>query len=1020
MIYLNELTEKDLYIAYKKVKFELFNDKNTVATFKLLEYENDLENNIKNLYKDLQKNGLKNISCNQYYEIPKKLEIEEQNENKTIHFFSSAISHHKLAKEKITLYFRKVINADINFHIISALWIDKIGQYIDAKFGDNIYGSRLIRIKPTKTDSCEFNLNSKPYNLDSPRIFESYQHKYQSWRNNSFKAIRELHKTSSVIAVTMDITSFYHSIKLDEFKKEIFYREFELDKLFKKNDYKRFHEDFIDKLEDWNKSISKNQEGKTNGLPIGLSASAILANAVMRDFDKKIDKNLSPAYYGRYVDDILLVFSDNGDINSGNDVIKYLISKKIVKEKDKELKYKNLILKKEKQKIFYLDKNADLSIIDAIESEINSISSEWRFMPDIANKHSSLLNKIIGFYADGKEFNDALRKIDATTIKRLGLSLLLSHAHSLNQFILPKEWKNTRYKIYSLIENHMFIPQNFFANFTFIPKIFRLMLHSGDGEKAYCFLKKVFQEIEYLNAYDENFLKESNGKDVEFEKFEKYVSDILQEVLIESFNILNTSKNRYSKKILDLLFNASETSISILDYYNKTKENNILDFDNIPIDELDIDVIRAINSDLFKKDLSFDSYSSSLTEFILTKNKKSLFFKIMENNKENDKFNINLYMNEEVKYIELINKFNIVKDIENLSNYPLIFPTRLFSVLDISIIISYSKEVDYIDFKNCVNCLRGNHSLVDETLDSNISNEIVEIKNSCLSKAKKVNIAITNFKVNDNYWKQSVIQRPIKTVERYNQVSQIVKEAVSKKTNYLVLPELAIPQEWAWLISKKLLSNNISLITGVEYIHTNEGSQKIVHNSIMKFLISDDIGFNYMKFYRQDKIKGAHSESIELKNIANINLIVNSEHQEKKIYKHGNFYFSSLICNELTDIENRMIKRGKIDALFIVEWNKDIKSFNALVESAALDIHCYVVQVNNRQYGDSRIRAPYSKDFLRDIVQVKGGNHDYLIVGEINIEELRDFQSHNISPSSPFKPVPTGFIISEDRKEWQT
>jgi len=1023
--YFNFLEKEDLYRAYKKVKFELFNDKNTVATFKLLKYETELTTNINKLYNDLIENGLKDISCNQYYEIPKQLKIIEEiskKNSKKIHFFSSSINHHKLAKEEIELYFRKVINADINFHIISALWIDKIGQYIDEKFGDNIYGSRLIRIKPSKTDSCEFSLNSKPYNLDSPRIFESYQHKYKSWKNNSFKAIRELHKTSSVIAVTMDITNFYSSIKVEQFKGKLFYKEFELDKLFENDDYKIFHEDFIDKLEDWNKSISKNQEKKTDGIPIGLSASAVLANAVMRKFDKKIDKNLSPTYYGRYVDDILLVFPDNGNIKDGNDVIKYLISKKVLKEKNNELKYKNLILKKEKQKIFYLDKNADLSIIDAIESEINSISSEWRFMPDIASEQSSLLNKIIGFYADGKEFNDALRKIDATTIKRLGLSLLISHAHALNRFILPREWKDRRYEIYNLIENHIFIPQNFFANFTFIPKIFRLMVHSGDGERAYCFLEKVFKEIEDLNVYNKKTLKESNGKNIEFEKFEKYVSDILQEVLIESFSILNTSKKRYSKKILDLLFTSNETIVSILNYYNKTKENNsILDLENIhtPSDKLDINIIKTINSDLFKKDLSFDSYSTSLTEFILTKNKKSLFFKIMKDNKQNDKFNIDLYTNKEVNYIEDIDKFNTVEGIENLSNYPIIFPTRLFSALDISIVMSYSTEINSIDFKNYVNCLRGNHSLIDENIDSNFANDIEEIKNSYLSKATKVNIAITNFKVKDDYWKKSVIQQPIKTLERYNQVSQIVKEAVSKKANYLVLPELAIPQEWAWLISQKLLSNNISLITGVEYIHTEQESQKIVHNSIMKFLISDDIGFNYMKFYRQDKIKGAHSESMDLKNIANISLVANSEHQEKKIYKHGDFYFSSLICNELTDIENRMIKRGKIDALFIVEWNKDIKSFNALVESTALDIHCYVVQVNNRQYGDSRIRAPYSKDFHKDIVQVKGGNHDYLIVGEIDIEELRDFQSHNISPSSPFKPVPTGFKMSEDREKWK-
>jgi hypothetical protein len=37
-------------------------------------------------------------------------------------------------------------------------------------------------------------------------------------------------------------------------------------------------------------------------------------------------------------------------------------------------------------------------------------------------------------------------------------------------------------------------------------------------------------------------------------------------------------------------------------------------------------------------------------------------------------------------------------------------------------------------------------------------------------------------------------------------------------------------------------------------------------------------------------------------------------------------------------------------------------------------------------------------------------------VGEIDIKSLRKFQSHNISPNKPFKPVPTGFVMLENRK----
>jgi|GEM_PF-2720306 len=992
----NLFTKKDLYIAYKKVKYELYNDKNSIATLKLYEYENDLNNNINKLFVKVKHGSLleQELECEDFYEIPKSFKTES--EIRKIHFFSSDISHHEFNPQKTELKFRKVINASIDFHILSALWILKIGQFIDEKFNNDIYGSRLSRIKPIDTSSCEFDLSNQPYNDQSSKIFESYHHKYQAWRNNSFQAIRELHKTSSVIAVTMDITSFYHNIILKEFTNDNFYNKFGLLNQFNKNpQLKIFHESFIKLLENWNNSI----ESK-NGLPIGLSASSVLANAVMKDFDEKVKINLAPTYYGRYVDDILLVFPDNGNLNCGEKIIEYFINKELLTRSDTnkdELKYKDLTFKEEKQKIFYLDKNADLSILDGIEAEINSVSSEWRFLPDIADDNSSLLQKVVGFYSDGEEFNDALRKIDATTIKRLGLSLLVSHSHSLNQYIGAKNWEERRFIIYDLIENHIFIPKNLFENYTFLSKMFRLMIHSGDGERAYCFVLKIFNVINNLKCVDNK--KSSNEKGVDFEKFQTYHFGILQEVLYETLNIQNNVSRKYYNKIREIL--------NLTDSKEK---------------------VATINASLIMKDLAFDSLSKLITEYVLTKNEKCLFVNIQQIKPYFNAQSLDICITRDLNhyYIDYFSTklSNIIGYV--LNKQTLIFPTRLFTPLDISIILPSLKEKRFI---RIVNSLRGTNSDISnkklKVKKENINDKNLEIVNICNKKIKNkksIDIAITNFEVKDEYWKNSIIKKPIKTLERFTKIQHIVNESVKRKPNYLVFPELSIPQEWAWLISQKLLSNNISLITGVEYIHTiekkQELSQKIVHNSVMMFLVSDNIGFNYMKYFRQDKLIGAYQESIDLNSIANIILKPDEQYKDKKIYNHGEFYFSSLICNELTDIENRFKLRGNIDCLFAIEWNKDIKSFNALVESSSLDIHSYVVQVNNRNYGDSRIRAPYKNEYNRDIVQVKGGKHDYLIIGEINIEELREFQSHNISPTKGYKPVPTGFKMLEDRKKW--
>ena len=94
--------------------------------------------------------------------------------------------------------------------------------------------------------------------------------------------------------------------------------------------------------------------------------------------------------------------------------------------------------------------------------------------------------------------------------------------------------------------------------------------------------------------------------------------------------------------------------------------------------------------------------------------------------------------------------------------------------------------------------------------------------------------------------------------------------------------------------------------------------------------------------------------------------------------------------------------------------------FSSLVESAAYDVHAYVVQCNDRAYGDTRIRAPTKERYDRDIVKIKGGELDYFVVGKIDVEKLRRFQSFSISPTSSskatYKPVPAGFEIADRRR----
>lgn len=138
----------------------------------------------------------------------------------------------------------------------------------------------------------------------------------------------------------------------------------------------------------------------------------------------------------------------------------------------------------------------------------------------------------------------------------------------------------------------------------------------------------------------------------------------------------------------------------------------------------------------------------------------------------------------------------------------------------------------------------------------------------------------------------------------------------------------------------------------------------------------------------------------------------------KPVFDWGGFRFGVLICNELTNIRYREAFQGEVDALIVIEWNQDVEQFGTLVESAASDVHCYVIQVNNRIHGDSRLRVPAKDRWLRDAVQVRGGTEDFFVVADIDIRSLREFQSAAIpdmSTKAKFKAFPTGFRISPGR-----
>jgi hypothetical protein len=87
--------------------------------------------------------------------------------------------------------------------------------------------------------------------------------------------------------------------------------------------------------------------------------------------------------------------------------------------------------------------------------------------------------------------------------------------------------------------------------------------------------------------------------------------------------------------------------------------------------------------------------------------------------------------------------------------------------------------------------------------------------------------------------------------------------------------------------------------------------------------------------------------------------------------------------------------RSKVDFLVASEYNPDIKYFSNIVESVIRDVHCYFIQANSSDFGDSRISQPKKSELL-DILRIKGGDNDTFLVTELDIGDLRNFQNMDI------------------------
>lgn len=1046
----SDLSLTDLFYAFRKAKADCYFERSLFVAREFVDYESTLPTRLTGLLERLQAMQIVDVlaaNLGELRPVAKKLSAKPKTNKKIPNghgFFSNPARafQHLRDTHDLTPEFRLVGDFPVEMHVLSALWINLVGHKFDAALTKSAYGSRLRRYRP-EPGSPEGTLG--PYHTEGIGTFQPYFAPYRQWRERGLKAIREeLESDRSVIAITMDLTSYYHRID-PAFMKDQRFHDYAKIKLTPWE--LEFTAAFADALAAWSDRAlarldelgckPKKGEGPlVGGLPIGLSISRVVSNALLIGLDREIEQQLGPVYYGRYVDDIFIVLHDPGDVVNFPQLQTFIAKRTTCFPKPRRGQEEiylqlpggyqgktSLLLQQSKQKVFFLEGQGGVDLLDSIESQIRSVSSERRLMPNPDKLESMAAAKVLAAAGQASEEADTLRRADGLSVRRLGWSVLLRAVETLSRDLRPDDWKDERGKFYKFALSHILRPDKIFDHLDYLPRLLSLAVALKDWSHAKRLFDAAITSLIEVEKATEMRCVRVNGHDTAQDKILWTEWDSVREGVRKSAADAISRSLRWGK----------------------------LGGGMQPLPEVALKLCGAVGLAGTEEDLEAVSLAIRETDWAKTAYKDHL---------RRDAIRQRPFVSDEASLADCYDRLGDLTDFlqrsigsDDLSTYrvhplavkwvteggtaslmPYLFPTRPYSTEEVSLILPHDcvflgkggdKKVSARNWARYVRALRGvwvwESLLVEPTAqeasDTNPHGvELAILNGEC---HKQVLLGISSLFTSDDTWKAAASGRSDLSRSRYKRIEDLVNQAIqaSPRPTHLLLPELSLPERWVGTVTALLRDSGISLIAGLDY-HVTESS---IHSETVLVLADDRLGFPAFVRIHQPKTLPAPGEEFLLqRDFGKRWTSFPAARSVKPVYLHKSFAFGVLVCSELQNVQHRLNFQGAVDCMMVLSWNQDLETFSALVESASLDVHAYVALVNNRRFGDSRVRAPDKTNHKRDLCKLRGGENEHVVVVKLNAKELREFQSRaNRWPDDddPFKPVPEGFVIKWYRKE---
>lgn len=498
-------TGTEIETAYRKLKSYVYYDKTDLRLRERLakfECSNQFEANLKTIQQVADtanpasdprfKRWLRRIDCRV---VPKKLGPARSatlaTDEAAGKFITNVTSGPSVEVETVNYFF----DGPIELHLIAVLWLMREGRHLDAKLLPECCGSRLSPKLHEEND-------------DSLQLFTKYHEQYSRWRDTGIRKAKQLlvEERRSVAILGLDLREYFYRVGLDfnEVREALQAAGVLRDEGVLLDCIESIGKAYRDCIAPLLVRTHPDLVEAEAGLPIGLCSSLVLANWYLQEFDAEVLKSVRPAYYGRYVDDILLVVSVSQDPNKGDEnpvaafINEMLVRPRLLKVPINGIYHlrqrPTLQLQQSKCILQYFDARHSIAGLEKFKKKLEQNGSDFLLLP-VDEADNSMEDVAYELLYEGSV--NKFRSVKGVAENRYELA-----KHLARQTILHLVTDDPPDRKVSQGLQKFFKGRCAIEYFDLWERVFTLLGIAGDGATAKAFLKQLKGEIPRVRHHD--------------------------------------------------------------------------------------------------------------------------------------------------------------------------------------------------------------------------------------------------------------------------------------------------------------------------------------------------------------------------------------------------------------------------------------------------------------------------------------------------------------------------------------